>query len=195
VSLRTELWEVLKCFWSESKIAACENILFPEGFRNAGGEIVANLISLSPDAHSKWNKGEFAIKPLEISTDCKTLKVQFFWQSDIRVSQGNLLPEETASLLTRPQPTRGFDGYRGQDSCHYNRQAQALLKTRDIFTITTNDPATHPLPSFELLEMQWFLNRLRGIACNGSVLWTRGLSILQLVVLEGRWDAVVQCVW
>ena len=31
--------------------------------------------------------------------------------------------------------------------------------------------------------------------CNGSVLWTRGLSILQLVVLEGRWDTVVQCVW
>ena len=104
------------------------------------------------------------IKPLEISTDCKTLKVQFFWQSDIRVSQGNLPPEETASLLTRPQPTRGFDGYRGQDSCLYNRQAQALLKTGDIFTLTTNDPATHPLPSFELLEMQWFLNRLRGIA-------------------------------
>ena len=31
--------------------------------------------------------------------------------------------------------------------------------------------------------------------CNGGVLWTRGLSILQLVVLEGRWDTVVQCVW
>ena len=31
--------------------------------------------------------------------------------------------------------------------------------------------------------------------CNGSVLWTRGLSILQLVALEGRWDTVLQCVW
>ena len=33
------------------------------------------------------------------------------------------------------------------------------------------------------------------LVCNGGVLWTRGLSILQLVVLEGRWDTVVQCVW
>ena len=31
--------------------------------------------------------------------------------------------------------------------------------------------------------------------CNGGVLGTRGLSILQLVALEGRWDTVVQCVW
>ena len=30
---------------------------------------------------------------------------------------------------------------------------------------------------------------------NGGVLWMRGLSILQLVVLEGRWDTVMQCVW
>ena len=36
---------------------------------------------------------------------------------------------------------------------------------------------------------------LRMVGCNGGVLWTRGLSILQLVVLEGRWDTVVQCVW
>ena len=32
------------------------------------------------------------------------------------------------------------------------------------------------------------------IGYNGGVLWTRGLSILQLIVLEGRWDTVVQCV-
>ena len=27
--------------------------------------------------------------------------------------------------------------------------------------------------------------------CNSGILWTRGLSILQLVVLESRWDTVV----
>ena len=97
------------------------------------------------------------LKPVEISTDCKTLKVQFFWQSDLRVSG------ETTSFLTRPQPTRGFGGYRGAwDSFLYNRQT--LIRAGDIFTLTTNIPATHPLPSIELLEMQWFLNRLRGIA-------------------------------
>ena len=37
--------------------------------------------------------------------------------------------------------------------------------------------------------------RMTSFACNSGMLWTRGLSILQLVVLEGRWDTVMQCVW
>ena len=38
------------------------------------------------------------------------------------------------------------------------------------------------------------LSQRLGVKCNGGVLWMRGLSILQLVVLEGRWDTVVLCV-
>jgi hypothetical protein len=39
----------------------------------------------------------------------------------------------------------------------------------DIFTLTTNDPEKRPLPSMELLEMQWILQRLMGMC--GSAEW------------------------
>jgi len=34
------------------------------------------------------------------------------------------------------------------------------IKSGDTFALTTFNPITHPLPSFELLEMQWHLNRI-----------------------------------
>jgi hypothetical protein len=48
---------------------------------------------------------------------------------------------------------------------------------------------------FHLSYSLYYLSRSLRQPCNGGVLWTRGLSILQLVALEGRWDTVVQCVW
>jgi hypothetical protein len=34
------------------------------------------------------------------------------------------------------------------------------IKSGDTFALRTVNPITHPLPSFELLEMQWHLNRI-----------------------------------
>lgn len=42
-----------------------------------------------------------------------------------------------------------------------------LRKSGDLITLTTDDPKVRPLPSFKLLQLQWFcqrLMRLSGIA-------------------------------
>ena len=36
------------------------------------------------------------------------------------------------------------------------------IRSGETFTFTTKDPENLPLPSLELLEMQWFLQRLMG---------------------------------
>lgn len=46
----------------------------------------------------------------------------------------------------------------------WNGDQDRCISSGDIITITTEDPETHPLPSFELLQMQWVLNRLVAIS-------------------------------
>ena len=72
------------------------------------------------------------------------------------------------SLLTTPFSTDGLDQNEGafdhgiidlRDACK-----KKMIKTSDIFELTTNDAIARPLPSFQLLEMQWFLTRVVGMA-------------------------------
>ena len=75
---RHMFWEHLKNFWSEEKVAAWEVELFPRGLSETGDERVDNRITLSKIAHVQWNRGAFALKPISISDENTTLKVQFF---------------------------------------------------------------------------------------------------------------------
>jgi hypothetical protein len=92
-------WDHLKNFWPEEKVAAWEAELFPRGIHEMGIERVYNLITLSATAHRYWNRGAFALKPISMSDDNTTLKVQFFWQKKQKVAQA------TMSLLTTPFST------------------------------------------------------------------------------------------
>ena len=45
------------------------------------------------------------------------------------------------------------------------------IQSGDYFELQTNDPVGKPLPSFELLELQWFLHRIQGMAGAVDVDW------------------------
>jgi hypothetical protein len=73
------------------------NKIFPNpDHADTGVDVCPNLISLSPSAHWYWNKGLFALKPLEISDD-KKLSVQFVWQP--QYSHGS---KDLVDLLEEP---------------------------------------------------------------------------------------------
>jgi len=154
-------WDHLKNFWPEEKVAAWEAELFPRGLSKAGDERVDNRITLSKVAHCYWNRGAFALKPISISDDNTTLKVQFFWQK----KQPDI--QETIRLCTEPLSTEdliqneGAYDY-GQTVLH-NKEGKRI-KSGDIFNLKTDDPIKKPLPSFKLLELQWFLVRVIGMA-------------------------------
>ncbi|KAK9311769.1 hypothetical protein V1524DRAFT_473140 [Lipomyces starkeyi] len=110
-----------------------------------------NLITLSRTAHDMWARGAFALKPISVSNDNMTLKVQFFWQQK----------------QTDIQATMTFDSARAV--LYY---ADKRITSGQFFELHTNDPATKPLPSFQLLEMQWFLQRVAGMAgVAGDIDW------------------------
>jgi hypothetical protein len=43
------------------------------------------------------------------------------------------------------------------------------IRSGDVFTLTTDDPQARPLPHWDLMEMQWMLQRLVGIS--GAADW------------------------
>ena len=135
-----------------------------------GVEGCFNLISLSPDAHDLWNQGLFALKPLKLSRDQKKLTVQFFWQV-----QGNYEIESQIDLLTEPTSSKGLEVAVNKSGKHHwltrleNDGSTPRIHSGDMFTFTTTDPKKLPLPSVELLEMQWVLQRLVGMS--GAAGW------------------------
>ena len=71
-------WDILRTFWSESKVDSWFKTLFPNSdYRDA----CHNLLCLSASAHRYFESAYFALKPISISDDEKELVVQFFWLS------------------------------------------------------------------------------------------------------------------
>jgi hypothetical protein len=159
---RHEFWSYLRIFWSEEKVTAWEAKLFPQGIGEKGLEEVYNLISLAPTVHAIWGRGLFALKPISESDDKKTLIVQFFWQE----KQKGPLPK--MSLTTTPISTQGLEQTAGVWLFDKNKKQ---IRSGDCFELQTDDPIQKPLPSFELLELQWALHRIQGMAGAADVDW------------------------
>lgn len=116
------------------------------------------MMCLSPSAHRYHRKGYFALKPISLSEDQKCLTVKFFWlRKDSRPSYVNLC--DTPSV-------KGHDQDPGYARL-FNHETTDLIRSGDKIHLETEDPENLPLPSWELLEMQWFLNR--AVEISGAV--------------------------
>ena len=165
--LRHQFWNYLRIFWSEEKVTAWEAKLFPQGIHEKGHEEAYNLILLAPHVHAIWERGLFALKPISESNDKKTLTVQFWWQT----KQTDSFP--IISLTTQPHSTKGLKETRGAHGGYiwiFDKNGKKI-QSGDCFELQTDDPIQKPLPSFELLELQWFLHRIQGMAGAVDVDW------------------------
>jgi hypothetical protein len=168
---RYKFWNHLKVFWPQEKVTAWEARLFPQGIYKKGSEEVYNLISLASQVHKIWRQGLFALKPIFESDDEKTLRVQFFWQD----TQQKGVPS-SINLTTIPNSTKGLQQAR---CCHrgyiwlFDKDGKKI-QSGSCFELHTNDPIQKPLPDFELLELQWFLHRIQGMAGAADVDWEEG---------------------
>jgi hypothetical protein len=163
-----DFWRLLRIFWDNNQVMKWKNTIFSNPERpGVGVERCFNLLSLARDAHDQWTRGLFALKPLELSHDRKRLTVQFFWQLP-----GKYKINDRIDLLTESASSEGLNMVPGE--CYLDRIEDDGLTRRPIysgekFTFTTEDPEKLPLPSLELLEMQWVLQRLVGMS--GAAGW------------------------
>ncbi|KAL3491407.1 hypothetical protein BJX62DRAFT_237174 [Aspergillus germanicus] len=151
---KTLFWGILSTFWTTAKVDKWKAQVFGE----QRTEIVENLITLCANAHRLWNRARFAFQPVDLSADKKTLTMRFFWLPNRRFTKRQSIsepPNFPATLESGAGNAKFFD----------HSTDQKIWSNHQI-VVTTDDPVSKPLPSMELLRMQWTLNRL--IAISGA---------------------------
>jgi hypothetical protein len=53
----------------------------------------------------------------------------------------------------------------------FHQDSGQRIKSGDYSKIQTDDPDKKPLPSFELIELQWFLQHIQGMAGAADINW------------------------
>ncbi|KAB8261870.1 hypothetical protein BDV32DRAFT_157862 [Aspergillus pseudonomiae] len=133
-----------------------EHVLGPDGT-----ETCSNMMCMVNVAHKLWEKARFALKPLSLSEDQRVLTVQFFWLPTNLYFRG--IPAiETPSPFPRDFSSSTVNGEHSAKL--YNIATDTKLCSGDIITFETDNPVSHPLPSVELLEMQWVLHRVLALS-------------------------------
>jgi len=131
-----------------------------------------------------WGSGAFALRPLDYNNDMTELEVEWYWQptQDHR-------PDDIVPLTKIPRSSRDLDHIVNRDGsiCRLlfepAPEEYTRMKSGRKLTLKTSDPLRLPLPSKELLELQWHLSRIVSMsaaaeACDeddggGSVCWIR----------------------
>jgi hypothetical protein len=143
---------MISCFFDAHRVAKWKDTIL------GTPELVSNYMCLSPDAHHYYDNAFFAFKPLQPSSDRKTLQLQFFWlpKRDFSMTQDLLEVPSLPSNLNHREYNAGL----------YNFETEEVVRSGDIITLTTHDPEHFPLPDFELLWLKWMLHRI--VALRGA---------------------------
>ena len=155
---RHVFWRMLRNLWPDERIITWEAAIFRDSLEEHGLETARNLITLSSDVNRLWNNGVFALKPISVTEDNTKLTIQFFWQA----RQPLVLP--TINLTTIPLSIENLDSNDGNRLIDMSQSGDRRIKSGDLFELTTDDPEARALPSIALLETQWFLQRVLGMA-------------------------------
>lgn len=149
-------------FWSEEQISKLVHTIFPNGF-SSGIEVLANVACLAQHIHHYWENALFGLKPILISVDKKELVIQFFW-----LKQQTHLPS-IVDLLTPPlEHHQGRNGPEGLKL--FNTATEKHIQSGEHIVITTDDPENKPLHNFDIMHMQWSLNRLAALCVRAKPL-------------------------
>ncbi|KKZ58458.1 hypothetical protein EMCG_00949 [[Emmonsia] crescens] len=166
-----DFWEILSYFWDSSKISQLRQYVMQNST-----EIIGNYLLLAPSVHAYWDEQLFALKPLVMSDDKKSLTVEFSWLCPENVDSVRLttaaLPEDSQQFTIKPPSFPAHLGQGGRKCAFserpnlriYNCETNEQIVSGQIITFTTEDPETMPLPDPRLLGLQWTLHRVFALA-------------------------------
>lgn len=111
-----------------------------------------NKLTMTPSACVYWDVAYFALKPVEMSEDQRSMKVQFFWLSNAgRPEEYMAAPPDMPGNLATPGRRRVK---------LYKCETGEVIGLGKMITLITDNPEDKPLPSWELMEAQWLLKRI-----------------------------------
>lgn len=151
-------WKVLEAFWTQEKINSWRLLRFHDSENPLKPfDACFNLICMNNAMQALWRDGRFAIRPLTYNDNKTKLEAEIHWLP--RYNHG---PLDTISLDTPTLSSRDLQNssYRnGVPTVPIHIDGQSITSGHKVVFETT-DPKQLPLPSRELLEMQWVLNRV-----------------------------------
>lgn len=145
-------WRTLKLFWSKETIDDWWHAVYGD---KGGTEKAQNLLCMAPDTRRLYVQGYFALEPLDSDPEGKWINVALWW----------LKPSKEAGsidLVIPPQLPSDFDPRVLAINLH-NVLTGRLFRSGDVIKFETPNPATHPLPSTHIIELQWLMQRLAAI--------------------------------
>ncbi|OJD18415.1 hypothetical protein AJ78_01534 [Emergomyces pasteurianus Ep9510] len=147
-SLRASFFELLRILWPQ-RFEKWQSVV------KSGTEFIENMLTLTPTLHRCHSVGLFGLQPVEASSDGKSIKLKFFWLAQ-RDTFSNIMTDITA-IPPFPDNVQ----LKGIQVC--NVQDGHLIKSGEIIELKTADPANKPLPDWDLLELQWVMQRLTAL--------------------------------
>lgn len=150
---RALLWNTLRMFWPDQDVEAWQQRLFTP----AKTETLENRIAMAKTVQSAWDHCEFAFRPIQTAEDKTSMVAQFFWLKYRDYGRG------LVSLLETPDLPSDYPSGRG-DLKFWDCLSEKEVVSGDTIVLRTHDPVNFPLPSEELLWMQWHLNRVAALS-------------------------------
>lgn len=112
----------------------------------------------TPTARGYYNRAWFALKPVNEEQDGENkMTVEFYWLD--RKKYESRMDLRTVPQLSPPGRVVGPGNAR-----IWNHRNGTPLSSGDKICLETSDPLSSPLPSREILEMQWNLQRLSALS-------------------------------
>ncbi|KAJ5958311.1 uncharacterized protein N7479_005461 [Penicillium vulpinum] len=129
-------------------------------------EQVKNLITLGSQEHNYWDNGIFAFRPVRTYQQNTKMDIAFHWLPP----RGSEKQTDHIPTLSHPYPShpQGYGTSPGGNRYLFHCETLNVIPSGHIFTVTTSNPVTHPLPSEELLTMQWHLSRIASMQGAGE---------------------------
>ncbi|KAL4896244.1 hypothetical protein BDV59DRAFT_130916 [Aspergillus ambiguus] len=149
---RDDFWDMLSLFWDEFKVRDWARAV--NGQRDC-----SNMMCMSPHVRDVWKQARFALKPTWFSVG-SSASFEFYWLNCPT-------PPPVVDLLQRP--ALNGDSVDGDINGVklWDNVAEEKICSGKSFKLETSDPVHFPVPSWGLLEMQWFLQRI--VAFSGLV--------------------------
>ncbi|KAI0389670.1 hypothetical protein F5Y17DRAFT_472671 [Xylariaceae sp. FL0594] len=141
-------------FWPQDKVAQLQS------FVKEPGHVPQNLIVLSSDAHKDWTNAKFALQPQHHSSS--KLVLEFVWLASTQPREGTLYNRgmrDTTALI-----------YQGPSATPTSDPTLYVLRSGDRIIVESSDPAEAPLPLWELLQLQWDMQRISRACAAADVL-------------------------
>ncbi|RFU28973.1 hypothetical protein B7463_g7352, partial [Scytalidium lignicola] len=141
----------LKVLLVRERIARWQNALFTE----KRTEVCENLMTMCPNAYAYWRRAYFTLKPIEVSEDKEVMKVKLFW---LRKYEGS----KSVSIVNVPELPSHLNGINNVKL--FNNESEKPLHSGEVIFFKTEDPVKKPLPSMDILDMQWVLHRFTALS-------------------------------